>query len=182
MKVVAASNPADAAGLLLSAIEDDDPTLIIENIALYGVQGPALADGVKIPLGKANIRRTGRDATIISYGRPVLAVENAAKALAEEGIDVEVIDLRTIAPFDEETVLSSVAKTNRAVVVHEAVKAFGVGAEVSARIHEELFGQLKAPVQRVGSKYAPVPFSPPLEQAFVYSEDEIKAAVRATMN
>jgi pyruvate/2-oxoglutarate/acetoin dehydrogenase E1 component len=182
MKVVAASNPADAQGLLTAAIEDDDPTLLIENIALYGVQGPALAAGAVVPLGKAAIRRPGKDATIISYGRAVLAAESAAKALAEEGVDVEVIDLRTIAPFDEETVLNSVAKTNRAVIVHEAVKAFGCGAEISSRIHEELFGQLKSPVRRVASKYAPVPYSPPLEQAFVYSEDEIKAAVKATLN
>jgi len=182
LKVVTASNPADTHGLLLSAIEDDDPTLIIENIGMYGVQGPALAAGEKVPLGKAAIRRPGKDVSIITYGKAVLAAENAAKGLAEEGIDAEVIDLRTIAPFDETTVLNSVAKTNRAVIVHEAVKAYGCGAEISARIHEELFGQLKAPIRRVGSKYAPVPFSPPLEKAFLYSEDEIKAAAKATMN
>jgi len=181
MKVVTASNPADAKGLLLSAIEDDDPTLVIENIAMYGVQGPALAPGTKVPLGKASIRRKGADVTVIAYGRALLNVEAVAAALAEEGIDVEVVDLRTIAPFDEETVLASVAKTNRAVIVHEAVKSFGAGAEISSRIHEELFGQLKRPVQRVGSKYSPVPFSPPLEQAFLYNQDEIRSAVRAAL-
>jgi len=181
MKVVTASNPADAKGLLLSAIEDDDPTLVIENIAMYGVQGPALAPGTKVPLGKASIRRKGADVTVIAYGRALLNVEAVAAALAEEGIDVEVVDLRTIAPFDEETVLASVAKTNRAVIVHEAVKSFGAGAEISSRIHEEHFGQLKRPVQRVGSKYSPVPFSPPLEQAFLYNQDEIRSAVRAAL-
>ena len=181
IKVVTASNPADAKGLLLSAIEDDDPTLFIENVAMYAAQGAPPEPGYRVPLGKANIRRTGGDVTLITYGRPVLAADSVAQSLAEEGIKVEVIDLRTIAPFDEETVLASVAKTNRAVVLHEAVKAFGAGAEISSRIHEELFGQLKAPVQRVGSKYAPVPFSPPLEQAFLYNEEEIKAAIRKTL-
>jgi pyruvate/2-oxoglutarate/acetoin dehydrogenase E1 component len=181
MKVVTASNPADAKGLLLSAIEDDDPTLFIENVAMYAAQGPAPEPGYKVPLGKAAVRRKGADVTVITYGRPVLEVEAVAAALAEEKIDVEVIDLRTIAPFDVETVMASVAKTNRAVVVHEAVKAFGVGAEISSRIHEELFGQLKAPVGRIGSKYSPVPFSPTLEQAFLYNRDEIAAAIRKTL-
>ena len=181
MKVVTASNPADAKGLLLSAIEDDDPTLFIENVAMYAAQGAPPAPGYRVPLGKAAVRRTGDDVTLITYGRPVLAADAIAERLAAEGIGVEVIDLRTIAPFDEETVLTSVAKTGRAVVLHEAVKAFGVGAEISSRIHEELFGQLKAPVRRVGSKYAPVPFSPPLEQAFLYSDDEITQAIRSTL-
>jgi len=181
MKVVTASTPADAKGLLLSAIEDDDPTLVIENIAMYGTQGEAPPENHRVPLGKANIRRPGKDVTLITYGRPVLAAEKVAASLAEEGIDVEVIDLRTIAPFDEETVLNSVGKTSRAVVVHEAIKAFGAGAEISSRIHEELWGQLKAPVKRVGSKYSPVPFSPPLEQHFLYNEDEIKSAIRSTL-
>lgn len=181
IKVVTACNPADAKGLLLSSIEDDDPTIFIENITMYGTQGEVPPPGHRVPLGKANVRRPGKDVTIITYGRPVIAADAVAKSMAEEGVDVEVIDLRTIAPFDAETVLNSVAKTNRAVVVHEAVKAFGVGAEISSRIHEELFSQLKAPVKRVGSKYAPVPFSPPLEQAFLYNEDEIKSAIRSTL-
>jgi len=182
MKVVTPSSPAEAKALLISSIKDDDPTLFIENITMYGAQGPAPAPGLKIPLGKANIRREGGDVTLITYGRPVGDADAVAAELAEEGVGVEVIDLRTIAPFDAETVLNSVAKTNRAVVVHEAIKAFGVGAEISSRIYEELFGQLKAPVQRVGSKYQPVPFSPPLEQAFLYNRDEIKAAIRATLS
>jgi pyruvate dehydrogenase E1 component beta subunit len=181
IKVVTPSNPADAKGLLLSAIEDDDPTLFIENVAMYATQGEAPEAGYKVPLGKAKVRREGSDVTVITYGRPVLDVDAIAESLAGEKISVEVIDLRTIAPFDAETVLNSVAKTNRAVIVHEAVKAFGAGAEISSRIHEELFGQLKAPVGRVGSKYAPVPFSPPLEQAWLYSRDEITAAIKRTL-
>jgi pyruvate dehydrogenase E1 component beta subunit len=181
IKVVTASNPADAKGLLLSAIEDDDPTLFIENVAMYAAQGEPPEAGYKVPLGKAKVRREGSDVTVIAYGRPVLDVDAVAESLAGEKISVEVIDLRTIAPFDAETVLNSVAKTNRAVIVHEAVKAFGAGAEISSRIHEELFGQLKAPVGRVGSKYAPVPFSPPLEQAWLYSRDEITAAIKRTL-
>lgn len=181
MKIVTASNPADAKGLLLSAIEDDDPTLIIENILMYGAQGPQPAIGYKVPLGKAKITRPGKDISIIAYGRALLAAENAANELAADGIDAEVIDLRTIAPFDENTVINSVGKTKRAVIVHEAVKPFGVGAEISSRIHEELFGDLKAPVQRVASKYAPVPYSPPLEKEFLYSEDDIKAAIRKVL-
>ena len=181
MKVVTASNPAEAKGLLLSAIEDDDPTLFIEDIMMYAQQGEPLAPGVKIPLGKARVRREGSDVTLITYGRPVAAADAVAEKLASEGINVEVIDLRTIAPFDEQTVLNSVGKTKRAVIVHEAIKSFGVGAEISSRIHEELFSELKAPVQRVGSKYSVVPFSPPLEQAFLYSEDELITAIRRTM-
>lgn len=181
MKVVTASNPADAKGLLLSAIEDDDPVLFIENVAMYGAQGAAPEPGYRVPLGKAAVRRAGDDVTLITYGRPVLTADAVAEALAAEGVGVEVIDLRTIAPFDEATVLESVAKTGRAVVLHEAVRAFGAGAEIASRIHEELFSQLKAPVQRVGSKYAPVPFSPPLEQAFLYSDDEVATAIRTTL-
>ncbi|WP_084421680.1 alpha-ketoacid dehydrogenase subunit beta [Henriciella litoralis] len=181
MKVVSASNPAEAKGLLLSAIEDDDPTLVIEDIMMYAQKGPALEAGVKVPLGKARVRREGDDVTVITYGRPVKTVDAIAEDLAKEGIGVEVIDLRTISPFDAETVLNSVAKTRRAVIVHEAIKAHGVGAEVSARIHEELFSDLKAPVQRIGSKYAPVPFSPPLEQAFLYSPEEITSAIRRVL-
>ncbi|KQZ73760.1 pyruvate dehydrogenase [Sphingopyxis sp. Root214] len=181
MKVVTASNPAEAKGLLLSAIEDDDPTLFIEDIMMYAQKGEPLAAGEKIPLGKARVRREGSDVTVITYGRPVAQMDKLAEELAGEGISAEVIDLRTIAPFDEDTVLNSVAKTGRAVIVHEAIKSFGVGAEISSRIHEELFADLKAPVKRVGSKYCPVPFSPPLEQAFLYSQDEVYASIRRMM-
>ena len=182
LRVVMASNPADAYGLLASAIEDDDPVIMIENILSYGIQGPAPEPGYRVPLGKAAVTREGNDVTVVAYGKAVLDALAVAESLAKDGISVEVIDLRTIAPFDAETVLASVAKTGRAVVVHEAVKAFGTGAEISSRIHEALFDQLKAPVGRVGGSFSPVPFSKPLETAWIHSQDEIAAAVKATID
>jgi acetoin:2,6-dichlorophenolindophenol oxidoreductase subunit beta len=181
LKIVTPSNPADAKGLLRSAIEDDDPTIFIENIVSYGITGEAPPVDYRVPLGKARIAREGSDVSIITYGRPVADSLLVAEALAAEGVSVEVIDLRTIAPFDEAAVMASVAKTKRAVIVHEAIKAYGTGAEMASRIYEELFSELKAPVQRVGSKFAAVPFSRPLEEAFMYNQEEIKAACRATL-
>jgi pyruvate dehydrogenase E1 component beta subunit len=181
LKVVTASNPADAKGLLLSCIEDEDPCIFIENTLAYGVTGPAPEPGYRVPLGVAAIARPGHDVTVIGYGPAIGHALAVAESLEPEGISVEVLDLRTIAPFDEAAVLASVARTGRAVVVHEAVRKFGVGAEISSLIHETLFRELKAPVQRVGSAYAPVPFSPALEKAFLYNRDQITAAIRTTM-
>jgi pyruvate/2-oxoglutarate/acetoin dehydrogenase E1 component len=178
---VAASNPADAMGLLASCIEDDDPCIFIENVAMYGAPGPAPATGHRVPLGKAAIARAGSDVSVISYSRAAAEALAVAEKLAKDGVNVEVIDLRTIAPFDAETVLNSVTKTKRAVVVHEAIKPFGVGAEISARIHEELFDTLKRPVQRVASRYSAVPFSPALEQAYLFSQADIETAIRKTL-
>lgn len=182
LKVVAPSNPADAKGLLLSCIFDDDPCIFIENLPTYWTPGEAPEPGYRVPLGKASIPHEGRDVTIITYSRAVLDSIAVAKKLAAEGISVEVVDLRTIAPIDFETVLGSVARTGRAVVVHEAVKFCGIGAEVSARINEELFGQLKSPVQRVGGYHCAVPFAKPLETEFVPHQGRIEAAVRAAMS
>lgn len=181
IKVVAPSTPADAYGLMLSCIDDEDPCLFIENMTMYWTPGPAPVRGARIPLGKAHVVREGKDVTVIAYSRQVVDACAVADKLAKDGISVEVIDLRTIAPFDAETVFASVAKTKRAVIVHEAVKPFGVGAEISSRIHEELFDQLKAPVQRVASAFCPVPFSKPLETAFVPGVAEIEAAIRKTL-
>lgn len=181
LKVVTASNPADAKGLLLSCIFDNDPCIFIENSLSYGVSGPAAVPGMRVPLGKAAVARAGEDVTVISYGLAIGHALAVAEELQAEGISVEIIDLRTIAPFDAETVLASVRKTRRAVVVHEAVKQFGVGAEISAVIHEHLFDDMKAPVQRVGSAFAPVPFSPALEQAFLYQRQDIAAAIIKTV-
>lgn len=181
LKIVTGSNPAEAKGLLLSCIEDDNPTIFIENTPTYRTQGEAPPPGFRVPLGKAAVQREGTDLTVIGYGRPIADALAVAGRLAEEGISIEVVDLRTIAPFDAETVLNSVAKTKRAVIVHEAVKEFGVGAELSSRIHEELFSDLKAPVARVGSRFAPVPFSPVLEKDWLYSQDQIEAAIRKTL-
>lgn len=181
IKVVAPSSPADAYGLMLSCIFDDDPCLFIENMPAYWTPGAAPERGVRIPLGKANIMRSGGDVTLVSYSRIVNDCIAVADKLAKEKIGVELIDLRTIAPFDAETILASVAKTRRAVVVHEAITPFGVGAEIAARIHKALFGRLAAPVERVGANYCPVPFSKPLETAFVPSQAQIEAAVRVTL-
>jgi pyruvate dehydrogenase E1 component beta subunit len=178
LKVVMPSSPAEAKGLLLSCIFDDDPCIFIEKKEIYGMRGALLAPGERIPLGQANIARAGRDVTIIAYSGAVNESLAVAESLADDGIDAEVIDLRTISPWDRTTVLESVARTRGAVVVHEAVRQFGVGAEVSATIHEELFGDLVGPVQRVASKNLPVPFSSALEQEFLYSRDDIAQAVR----
>lgn len=181
LKVVVPSNPADQKGLLTSCIFDDDPCIFIETTMLQLQKGPAPEPGHRVPLGKAAIVRPGSDVTLIGYGRPILDALAVAEKLAETGISVEVIDLRTIVPWDEETVFASVARTGRAVTLHEAVRQFGVGAEISARIHEELFETLKAPVQRVGSLNGVVPYSPPLEQAYMWSQDRIEAGIRKTL-
>lgn len=182
IKVVAPSSPADAYGLLLAAIDDPDPVLFIEQISNYWTPGPAPVRGERIPLGKAKVVREGKDVTVITYSRGMVEALPLVKELAEQGIDVELIDLRTISPIDDETILKSVAKTGRAVVVHEAVKSFGVGAEVASRIYEALFRELKASVERVGSAFCPVPFAKNLETAFLFSRADIEAAIRRTLS
>lgn len=180
IKVVTYSSPAEAYGLLLSAIFDEDPVLFIENLATYFVPGPAPERGKLIPLGQANVVRIGTDVTLISYGYMVNHALMAAAALEKEGISAEVIDLRTVAPYDAPTMLQSVKKTGRAVIVHEAIRNFGVGAEFAAEIAERLHGQLKGPVRRVGSSFNAVPFSKPLETANLPDAAKIAAAARST--
>lgn len=182
LKVVTPSNPLDALGLMRSAIDCNDPVIFIENILCYGMTAEAPEGEYKVPLGKAAVAREGGDVSIVTYGRTVLDALAVAEQLAGEGVSAEVIDLRTIAPYDEAAVLASVRKTGRAVVLHEAVKAFGTGAEISARIHEKLFNELKAPVQRVGGAYSAVPMANALEQAWVPGKEAIADAVRTTMN
>jgi pyruvate/2-oxoglutarate/acetoin dehydrogenase E1 component len=178
LKVATGSSPAEVKGLLLSCIFDDDPCIFVETMPMYWDRGPAPEPGLRIPLGQANVVTPGSDVSVISYGRPVVQIRGLAEQLAGEGISVEVVDLRTISPIDKDTVLGSVAKTGRGVVVHEAVEQFGVGAQISAMIAEELHGTLRAPVRRVASRNCPVPFSKPLEQAFMYSDDRIEDAIR----
>ena len=173
MKVVTASNPADAQGLLRSCIEDDDPTLFIQHLAMMRTKGPKPEANHRVPLGKAARVREGTDLTLISYGKQVLDCLEVAEKLSNE-TSIEVIDLRTIAPFDEDMVLTSAAKTGRAIVMHEAVKEFGVGAEISSRIHENLFDKLKAPVGRVGSHFSPVPFNATLEADWAANADDLE--------
>lgn len=182
LKVVAPSTPAEAKGLLLSCIFDDDPCIFIEHGPSYQTKGPVPTPGERIPLGKARIAREGADVTFIGYSRTVNDCAVAAETLAKEGVSVEIVDLRTVSPIDWETVLKSVAKTRRAVVAHEAVRNFGVGAEISARINEELFGDLKAPVQRLGAAFCVNPFAKPLETAFIPGVAQIEAAIRKAAN
>jgi pyruvate/2-oxoglutarate/acetoin dehydrogenase E1 component len=179
MKVVAPSNADDAYGLMRSAIEDDDPVIFIENIPSYFT--PSEISFRKYPLGKARIAREGTDLTIIAHSLMVGHAMNVAQDLDQEGVSVEVIDLRTISPWDRETVLASVRKTGRALVVHEAVKEYGIGAEIGSVISEELFGVLKAPVKRLGGAFCPVPFSKPLETAFAPTPPVIKLAAQALL-
>ena len=181
LKVVAPSNPADAKGLMLSCIADPDPCIFIETSRAYGVAGDVPVDAIPIPLGKARIAREGTDVTLISYAEMVTRCLAAAADLEKDGVSVEVVDLRTISPWDHEAVLASVRKTGRAVIVHEAVRTFGVGAEIAATIQEELFGALKAPVRRLGAPFTPVPFAGNLEQAFLVQPAEIVAAARSTL-
>lgn len=177
IKVVAPSNPADYKGLMLSCINDPDPCLLVQNMRTLFVPDEVPNDQGPIPLGKANVVQEGADVTIITYSGMVLTSKMALPALAEKGISVELIDLRTVSPWDKETVLASVRKTGRAVIVHEAVRSFGVGAEIASTIQEELFGELKAPVRRLGAPYSPVPFSKPLEDAFLVQPQDVVAAV-----
>lgn len=180
LKVVIPSNPADAYGLMRSCIEDPDPCIFVEPLGIYWVPGAAPVRDTRVPLGKANIIREGNDVTVITYGKQVADVLAVLDKMSD--VDVEVIDLRTIAPFDEAALLQSVGKTGRAVIVHEAVKKFGVGAEISAFLTEKLFSSLKAPISRVGGKFSPVPFSQPLESAFMPTAKEIEAAIISVMN
>jgi pyruvate/2-oxoglutarate/acetoin dehydrogenase E1 component len=179
LKVVVPSNPADAKGLLTASIFDPDPVVFVEQSLLYFAPPQPVPVGHHVvPLGQAATVRPGSDITLISYGRQVHDAVAAAGQLAEEGIDAEVIDLRTLVPLDETTVLESVARTRHAVVVHEAVRRSGFGAELSALITENLFGQLGGPVQRVASANTPIPYAKVLEDAFVPSVGAIVAAAK----
>jgi pyruvate dehydrogenase E1 component beta subunit len=182
LKVVMPSTPADAKGLLKSCIFDPDPCIFIESVACYGQAGevPVGTDHF-VPLGVADIKRAGTDATIVTYGRSLFESLSAAEQLASEGIDVEVLDLRTLVPLDVDTVLESVGRTGRAIVVHHAVEFAGPGAEVAARIGTDLFGQLKAPVARVGARYRPASSAPSLEGESYPNSERIGAAVRAAV-
>lgn len=177
LKVVMPSTPTEAKGLLTSCVFDDDPCLFIEHINLaYSRKEEVSTEDFRTPIGKADIKRAGNDITLITYGPEVPIVLKAADSLAEEGIDAEVIDLRSLVPLDISTVLESVGRTTRAVVVHEATRFCGPGAEISSQITEEMFGRLAAPVHRVGGKYAPNPFAQSLNT--IPGTDDVIAAVR----
>lgn len=180
LKVVCPSNPQDAYSLLRASIADPDPVIFVEHKGLYARKG--LVDvGIQIPIGKASIVRPGQDATLVSYGSTVLTCLQAAQTLATEGVMVEVIDLRSIQPWDHIAVLESLARTHRMVVVHEAVRDFGVGAEIVATIMEEGFDELDAPVLRVAAPFMPAPFATSLESGYAIHADAVIQAVRKTL-
>ena len=179
LKVAFPSTPYDAKGLLLACIQDDDPCVFIESTSLMMKRGPVPTEPYTIPLGKAAIRRQGDDVTIVTYGRLTYDVEKAAEELAGEGISAEVIDLRSLAPLDIDTVLASVARTHRALVVHEAVRTCGAAAEIATRIHEELHSELRGPVQRLTAPDSSVPAAPGLVAVFYPNAAGVVAAVRA---
>jgi acetoin:2,6-dichlorophenolindophenol oxidoreductase subunit beta len=181
LKVVMPSRAVDAAGLLRSAIADPNPVVFIENKALYFKREDVPDDPQPVPIGVANTLREGRDVTIVALSRLVGDALEAADRLAEEGIEAEVIDPRTLVPLDLQTIVESVRRTNRLVVAHEAVKLGGFGAEVAAEVGSAAFDQLDAPIERVGAQFTPVPLSPPLEDAYLPGTDEVYAAARATL-
>jgi pyruvate dehydrogenase E1 component beta subunit len=176
LKVIAPGTPADAKGLLKSAIRTNDPVLFIESATLYQLRGEVPEGDFTIPIGKSTIQRPGRDVTIITYSKMLDTSLKAAELLAKEGIEAEIVDLRTLRPLDIEPVITSFKKTNRAVVVEEGWRSFGVGAEIAARIYEQAFDYVDAPVQRVAQKEVPAPYNRNLEQlALPQVEDVVKA-------
>ncbi|MCX8025318.1 MAG: alpha-ketoacid dehydrogenase subunit beta, partial [Thermanaerothrix sp.] len=164
LKVVAPGTPADAKGLLKAAIRCDDPVLFIEHATLYQLRGEVPEGDYTIPIGQSKVQREGRDVTVVTYSKMLDTSLKAAEELAREGIEIEVVDLRTLRPLDLGPVLESVKKTNRAIVVEEGWKSYGVGAEVAARIYEEAFDYLDAPVKRVAQVEVPLPYNRTLEQ------------------
>ena len=179
--VVCPATPADAYGLLRTAIDEPNPVVFVENKSLYAKKGEMDEQPASIPLGQARIVRTGSDVTVVTYGASVYLAEQAAATAAENDIDVEIVDLRSIQPWDQRTVLESLAKTHRLVIFHEAVEAFGVGAEIAARMADIGFDELDAPIQRVAAPFMPVPYSPALESEFIPSAERLFVAVTASL-
>lgn len=182
LKVVVPSEPADVKGLIKSAIRDDDPVVFFQHKKLFAQTGPVPEEEYLIPLGKGDIKRQGTDIAIITYSRMTYFSLEAADQLANEAIEAEVIDLRTLKPFDFEMIADSIKKTFHALVVHEACLTGGFGAEIAARIGEELFDYLDAPVMRIGAKDVPIPFSPVLENYVLPQKDDIVEGVKRVLN
>jgi len=181
LKVLFPGTPYDSKGMLKAAVRDSDPVVFIEHTSLYGVKGEVPDGDYVVPIGKSDLKRPGKHCTIATYGRMLQVSLEAAKQLDSEGIDVEIVDLRTLRPLDMEPVLDSVKKTNHAVVVTEEWPSFGVGAEVAARIAHESFDDLDAPVERVGSKEVPLPYAKNLEQAALPWPKDVVAAVKTAL-
>lgn len=179
IKVAVPSTPRDAKGLLTSCIFDDDPCVHMETMALLFTRGPVPEGRYQIPLGEADVKRPGSDVTVVTWGWQVPEALAAAEELAGEGTSAEVVDLRTLVPLDREAVLASVARTRRLLVVHAATRFAGPGAEIAAMVAEELFGELSAPVARLGAAYTPVPYAAELEQLHYPDRRRIADAVRS---
>ncbi len=173
LRVVIPATPADAKGLLKSCIRQDDPVMFLEHESLYGVKGEVPDGEHLVPLGKANIMREGKDVTLISYSKCVYDAIAAAEALENEGIDAEVIDLRTLNPLDLDTIVTSVKKTGKAVVIYEGWRTGGAGAEIAAQLYEAAFDHLDAPIERIATLDTPMPYNARLEKAALPSAAEI---------
>ena len=178
LKVVAPATPHDAKGLIIAASRDDNPVFVVLNKLSLRNTGDVPEDSYEVPIGKARTAREGSDLTIVTYSRMVHEATTAAEALAEEGIDTEVIDLRSLQPMDTEAMVASVQKTHRAIVVHEAVRFGGLGGEIASQIQELAFDFLDAPVARIGAPFSPVPFAANLEQAWLPNAPKIVAAAK----
>jgi pyruvate/2-oxoglutarate/acetoin dehydrogenase E1 component len=181
LKVAYPSTPQDVRGLLWTAIHDDNPVVVFEHRLLYPVKGEVSEQLEPIPLGKARVVREGTDVTVVAIGPLVHRALEAAKQAEEEGISVEIVDPRTLQPLDEETLVASVKKTNRAVVAHEAVTRMGFGAEVTAVLQHQAFDYLDAPIERVGAKFTPLAFAPVMEQYVVPHAEDVLAAIKRTV-
>ena len=182
LKVVIPSEPADVKGLMKSAIREDDPVIFFQHKMLFAQKGPVPEGEFLIPLGKAERKRKGKDLTVITYSRMTYSSLDAAENLAQEGIEAEVIDVRTLKPLDFELIAESVKRTNHVLVVHEACRTGGFGAEIAARIGEELFDDLDAPVLRIGAKDVPIPFSPVLENYVLPQVKDVVKGAKTVLN
>jgi 2-oxoisovalerate dehydrogenase E1 component len=181
LRVVVPSSPCDAKGLLKHALRCQDPVLFLEHRELLGVKGPVPEQDYEIGFGKASVVREGRDVTVVALAEMVRRAQEACNRLAAQGISVELVDPRTVSPLDGETILQSVHKTGRLLIVDEAFAPFGLGGEVAARVIEAGFDDLDAPIQRLHGAFSPTPYSPPLEKAVVPQVDDIERAIRALL-
>jgi pyruvate dehydrogenase E1 component beta subunit len=183
LKVIAPATPYDAKGMLRSAIRDDDPVIFLENLALYNTRGEVPEDDgdYTIPIGLADVKKEGTDLTIIAYSRMTVLALDIARRLEDEGINAEVIDVRSLRPLDKETILNSVKKTNRAVIVEEDWRSYGIGAEIAATIQEEAFDYLDAPIRRVAGIEVPLPYAKVLERAALPSAQHLLDAIHTTL-